>query len=385
MTSRLDPSIPDRGIAEWRLHPWWERALVVAAVTAIVLPGLGTLAGLGADAPTAEKGEPATWVRGFENRFAFRAALVRGQAALRYFWLGVSPQPEVIRGREGWLFYADNGGLDDYLRAMPLTDEDLRLWGSTLQRTQDALSARGIAYLFVVAPDKHAIYPEQMPASLQPAPGPSRADQLLTHLAATTSVHTLDLRPTLLAAAATERVYHRTDSHWNDVGAAVAAGAILERLQAERPAAAWVAPPPRLDTFTRQTRVTPGMDLAIMLRLEPWLTEARVELVPPAPRVARVIEPAPVDPDFGEPRLVTARQDGHGPRALIYRDSFGSGLVPWLAESFSRATFLWEYDVDPAAVDAERPDVVIHQWASRRLSTRLPFDAFAASRPAAQR
>lgn len=395
MAPRPDPLDIAAGTAAWRLHPWWERALVVVAMTAIVLPGLGTLAGFGVDAPTAEKADPAAvadgavtvgltshvaaWTRAFEAGFAFRGGLVRAQAAVRYFGLGVSPQPEVVRGRDGWLFYADNGGLDDHLRAMPFSDEDLRLWAATLQHTQDALAARGIGYLFVIAPDKHVIYPEYMPASLQPSPGPSRAEQLLAHLAATTSVHTLDLGPALRAAAASERIYHRTDSHWNDVGAGVAAREILGRLHADRPAAGWVMPPPRLDAFDRRTRVTRGMDLAIMLRLEAWLPETRIELVPPEARVARVIEPQPFDPEFGEPRVVTVRPDGRGPRALVYRDSFGSALVPWLAESFGRAVFLWEYDVDPAVVATERPDIIIHEWASRRLSTRMPYDFTAVS------
>jgi alginate O-acetyltransferase complex protein AlgJ len=395
MTTRPAPAKAGADVAEWRLHPWWERVLVGIAMTAIVLPGLGTLAGLGADAATSEKDDPSmaadgsagddlasrlrTWISGFEDRFAFRGGLVRGQAAIRYRWLGVSPQPEVIRGRDGWLFYADNGGLDDYLRTMPFSDDDLRLWASTLQHTQDALAARGIAYVFVVAPDKHVIYPEHMPTSLQPASGPSRADQLLAHLAATTSVQTVDLRPVLAAAKATDRIYHRTDSHWNDVGALVATHAILERLQAIAPDVEWLAPPPRLDGLTRRERVTPGMDLAVMLRLAPWLPETRIELVPREPRVARVVEPVPVDPEFGEPRVVTRRADGRGPRALVYRDSFGSALIPFLAEAFGQAVFLWEYDVDPAHVRAERPDVVIHEWASRRLHTRAPYDAVAAA------
>ena len=55
----------------------------------------------------------------------YRGVLVRLQAAFRFVVLGVSPLPEVIRGRDGWLFYADDGGLDDYLSATPLTQADL--------------------------------------------------------------------------------------------------------------------------------------------------------------------------------------------------------------------------------------------------------------------
>lgn len=394
---------PDRRIAAepWRLHPVWERALLGVIVATLLAPGFGTLAGVGGDGTAAERHDAArpvndgsawarwlAWPRAaaktFEERFAFRDALVEAQAVIRYFAFGVSPQPEVIRGRDGWLYYADDNGIDDILSERPFTEADLEAWAATLQHTQDWLAARGIAYVFTIAPDKPQIYSEFLPESLRPASSVTRADQLVSHLRAHTSVQVVDPRQSLRAAAATERVYHRTDSHWNDAGAVLASRQLLLELDRQTPTLeldqATLAP----GAFTRRERVTPAMDLARMLRLTRWLHETRIELVPVTPRVARVVEPVDGDPDFGEPRVVTERPDGRGPRALVYRDSFGSGLVPFLAESFSRAVFLWEYDVDPAVVEAERPDVVIHEWTSRRLHTRLPYDAFAVNAPRRQ-
>lgn len=393
MTADSNTRFDATPVAEWRLHPRWERAVIAVALAVIVLPGAGTLAGFGANAPTSERDATPpdsagrsdggvvagvmTWARGFEDRFAFRDALVRGQAAVRYLGLGVSPQAEVIRGRDGWLFYADNGGLDDYLSVAPFSREELEKWGRTLQHTQDWLAARGIAYVFTIAPDKPQIYPEHMPTSLRPASPISRADQLFAHLAAHTTVHALDLRPALRAAKTADRLYHRTDSHWNDAGALVATREIVARLRRLDPRLPWDLAPTASDAFDRREIVAPGMDLARMLRLEGVLSEDRIDLVPRAPRVAAVVEPVHGDPDFGEARVVTRRRHDRGPRALVYRDSFGSALIPFLAEAFSQAVFLWEYDVDPSAVETERPDVVIHEWASRRLHTRMPYDIVA--------
>jgi hypothetical protein len=382
--------------AEWRLQPFWERAFLAIAAATLLLPAFGSITGLGRDGDVAERPDAATtaeadadtaanvqplqrWARRFEDDFAFRGAFVRAQAVVRYAAFGVSPQPEVIRGRDGWWFYADNGGVDDYLSTAPLTDAELDHWGRALQHTQDWLASRGIAYVFTIAPDKHQVYPEEMPASLRPASTTSRADQLLAHLAAHTSVHALDLRPALMAAKAHERIYHRTDSHWNDRGALIAARAILARIRHLAPAAGWR--PDGIDAvaFDRLEQIAPGMDLARMLRLEGVLSEVRLDLVPRVARAAVVIEPVDADPDFGEPRVVTERPDGRGPRAVVYRDSFGSGLIPFLAEEFGRAVFLWEYDVNTDTIETERPDVVIHEWASRRLHTRGPFDPIAVS------
>lgn len=73
--------------------------------------------------------------------------------------------------------------------------------------------------------------------------------------------------------------------------------------------------------------------------------------------------------------MVTVVDDPSLPRAVFYRDSSGSALIPFLAEHFQRMVTLWEYDVVPATVREERPQVVIQEWVGRRLYTRAPYDS----------
>lgn len=384
MPERPHPTaVPRRG--EWRLLPWAERLLVAAVALVLLTPGLGTLAGVDdevlRDAPAAAVSPGgfsfslAGWARDFEVRFPFRARLVRWQAGLRYRWLGVSPLPTVLRGRQGWWFYADDGAIEDATLATPFTAVELEAWRVTLQHTADWLAARGIAYVFVLAPDKHTIYPEFLPAALRRDAGRrARADQLMTMLRARTTVPAVDLRQALLDAKAQARVYHLTDTHWNDLGAAEAYRRIMTAVRAQAPA---VPPPATADAFVVEARTTPGMDLAEMAGLASLTSETDLTLVPRTARRARVVEPARPRPGYIGPRLVTALDDPALPQALIYRDSFGSALVPFLAEHFSRTVVLWEYDVMPATVREEHPAVVIHEWAGRRLYNRPPYDAVA--------
>lgn len=389
---------PRAAAVEWRLHPLWERLVIVCFLAAVAVPGLATLAGVDAGATRGENRDlapapdvalswsagsafPAAFTTWFEDHFAFRRRLVQWQAAFRLLALRVSPSPTVMRGKDGWLFYADDGALDDHLNAVPLTDADLATWTTTLQHAQDWLQARGIAYLFVVAPDKHAVYPEFLPDGLHRTPGPSRADQLVAHLRAHSTVPVLDLRPSLLEATRDARIYHRTDSHWNDLGAFVASQQILSRLHALTGGRLPGLTPDQAGAFERSDGRVPGKDLARMLGLETWLSEDDPRLRPREART-RVVEPLGLNPgddssayDLG--RLATTAVGADLPRAVVYRDSFGSALVPFLSEHFSRALYLWEYDVDPRTIEAERPQVVIQEWASRRFATRLPYDAFA--------
>lgn len=377
-------------LREWRLQPLAERALVAVFSLALVLPGLGTLAGVDRRAPrderkagaatarettpTGAEAQTSSWLAGFEDRFAFRSVLVRGEAAFRYFVLGVSPLPTVVRGRDGWLFYADDDAMVDYVNATPFTARELESWRSTLQHTQDWCDRQGIGYLFVVVPDKHVVYPEYLPASIHPTPGPTRTDQLVEMLRTRSTVHVLDLRGPLLAAKAGARLYHRTDSHWNARGAFVGYTAMMRRLAAAAPRWAAALEPRPLDAFTVRDEVVGGRDLAEMMGLQRWITETRPVFTPAGGWRADVTEPDAPEPQYDQPRVASRVDDPRLPRALVYRDSFGGEVFPFLAEHFSRMLYLWEYDVNPSMVEAEHPDVIVQEWAGRRLHTRLPYD-----------
>ena len=376
-----------------RLHPLCALALVAAFVAALVTPGVVMLAGVDRDVPASENRElaprparPATWTalrafpaaaaHYFEDHFGLRARLVRWQAVLRLRLLGSSASPDVIVGKDSWLFYAGDGAAEDMASAVPFTRDELETWRMTLEHTRDWMEAHGIAFVFVLAPDKHAVYPEQLPPSIHRVGAETRTDALVHYLREHSTVPLLDLRGALMAAKGTERLYHRTDTHWNDRGAFVASQAIWQQLIPR-----FGDPTSGRGGFAALTVTVPGLDLAGMLGVAGAVTESDLQLVPRAPLRARIVEPARPDARLMDARLVTEQPDRTLPRAVVFRDSFGSALVPFLSEHFSRAVYLWQYNVDPGVVLAERPQIVIQEWVGRRLSTMPPYDPFA-NRPA---
>lgn len=383
-----------------RFQRWWERALVALFLLAIMVPGLATLAGVDREIIEGENRRlapfpafafdratlaafPDGFTRYFEDHFAFRARLVEWQAAFRLDRLHVSPASTVIRGKDGWLFYADDGSMEDYISAAPLGEAELQVWAKTLQDTQDWLEGQGITYLFTIAPDKYVLYPEMMPDGIHRLHQEWRTDALVRYLAEHSTVHVLDLRPALFAAKAEERIYHRTDTHWNDRGAYAGYAAIMSRLDAMRPG---LQPWPR-SRFDATAQITGGLDLAGMLGLAHVLTEENLSLTPRQPRCARIVEESVPGSKGSAARVATECGTPGLPRAVIYRDSFASALVPFMSEHFSRALYLWERDIDPTTITAERPNVVVHEWVGRRLSTAMPYNAVAAMnlRPDTQR
>ena len=369
-----------------RLHPSSNRILVVLFVAVLVIPALATLAGIDRPSSREENRDlapfpsvqltaaslrafPDAFTKYFEDNFSFRARLVQWQAAFRFRELRVSPSPTVIAGRDGFLFYADDGAVEDFADTEPFTTAELQLWRDILQRNQDWLSRRGIRYVFVIAPDKHVVYPELMPAALHRVHDGSRIDQLVDYLRAHSTVNVVDLRQPLLAVSQRERLYHRTDTHWNDLGAFYAYQQIIERTGIDS-----LKPASRSD-FDLRDEVIPGMDLAGMIGLKDVLREDELKLVPHQPRQAKILEPAHPDQLLMDAKVVTETPNASLPRLMVFRDSFSSALIPFLSEHFSRAVYLWQYNFDPVAIEQEQPDVVIQEWVGRRLGNKSPWDA----------
>jgi len=355
-------------------RPTRARAIVTVFAVAITLPLLAGLAGIGTGTAAAEvsaedraKQTGLKWLDYFDDHFPLRTALIHAHA-LTSMALHVSPSPTVIRGSDGWLYYADDSALDDYLSTTPLTAAELNDWRDAIVHTRDTLRSMGIAYVFTIAPDKHVIYPEHMPSTIHPIGQQYRLEQLTDYLRRTTDVAVVDLRTPLLEAKAHEQVYYRTDTHWNDAGAYIAYQHVLDAAAKQLPSLQPASP----EAFRSQKVEEPGGDIAEMLGIRDNVREQTTHLLPLAGWRAHIVEPPDMSAGFEVGEVVTTVDDPTLPRLLMIRDSFGSGMIRFLSEHFSRAVYLWRPDVDMDVVKAERPTLVIQEIVGRRLQNLTP-------------
>ena len=307
------------------------------------------------------------------DRFGFRATLVRWNAGLSAKALSVSVNPSVILGRDGWLFYADDHIIEDYRCLQPFTGPELRQWADLLERRQAWLRQRGCRYLFFIAPNEHTIYPEYLPASITRVGDRSRLDQLMAYLREHSSVTVVDVRPALLEAKARERVYQKTDTHWNERGAFAAYQALF------RPISLWfpgVRAVPR-SGFADTSATGPGGGLAAMLGSPDLYREEILGLRPLEPRRARMStwEFSRLAGFAERPASVReARVPDPGlPRAVFLHDSFGEAMEPFLAEHFSKTVFIpATMGFDGPVLEREKPDLVIQEITERHLWADYP-------------
>ena len=252
-----------------------------------------------------------------------------------------------------------------------MTPQALDNWRAAVLRARDWLHARGIAYVFTIAPDKHVIYPEEMPPTL------ARVRRRLAHRPAVHGAagHRARRRP---AAGAVRGQEQRAASTTRPIRTGTTAARWSRISRSSTPCARACRPrrrPGRGATSTPVDRTVEGLDLAGMMGLKRVLREIDLALVPSA-RAARASSSrlAPRPP----PKRAARHRDRRPslPRAVIFRDSFVSRLVPFLSEHFSRAVYLWQNDFDAATSltrniptsSSRRSSAAISTTSSRRRS-----------------
>lgn len=310
-------------------------------------------------------GEVREYVRG---RFGYGQRWSEAWAAWRVEGLGVSPTASVIVGREGWLFYGAEEMVSGHRRTAPMSEENLAAWAAALEARRAACAARGTRYVLLVVPEKHTVYPEQMPAVLPAGTGESRVDQFVAYVRANTGVRVVDVRAAMAearAASPSDMLYLKHDTHWSDLGAFVAYRELMRELMKDDAAMR----PREVGEFERRVVWAGGRDLASMMGLGGRLIEEVTELVPrfAVPELRRT-----------GPYNVVAERGGEGPELFMFHGSFSERLMPMLAGHFRRAGFRHLHGFDAGDLYRDEgtrwPEVVVTEMAERNLAGRPPED-----------
>ena len=305
-------------------------------------------------------------------RLGFRDTLIRWHGTVGVQWLGVSTTPRVELGRDGWFFMGEQT-MEGHRRIRPFSDFTVRSAAARLERQREWLANHGIHYLVVPVPSKQSIYPERVAEHhATRAHLPSRLDQLIAAVHEDTRVDLIDLRPALSSARAQgSEVYHRYDLHWNARGAYVGYREIFERL-----AKRWGRLTPRPPDAFEPGSVAREGDLARMLGLREVFVD-HAPLLRPRFESSAVIAGSGQSVRTYRPRFMvpfsTRTSHGQRLRAMIFRDSFGDELVPFAAEHFAHARFVWHDSLDILtrgrdSIEALRPNLVIHLFGEHVLS-----------------
>lgn len=310
----------------------------------------------------------------FSEHFGLRQNLVTLDGELRTELLGTSSNSDVIAGRNGWLYYSETA--DDFMNTNTLTDRAINNICHNLGLMNEYCIANNALFLFTVAPNKNSVYPEYMPYNYIETDAEGnyekflrvynqREDEWMKMM--TSSFYNpeqnvnscwfsfLDLREVLLNEKGSVNIplYHKTDTHWNNAGALTARNALMNRLGKTE-----------CDDFSSAQRsfsYNRSGDLA--------------EMIYPSQK------PHEMQIDYGidfkyqyighfkalDDLLINTVCEGADGKLLMYRDSFGEAILPFMAESFESAEFTRAVPYRSTGISDGTADTVILEIVERNL------------------
>lgn len=301
----------------------------------------------------------------FKNQFFGRSFFYQQNSNIKRSYLRISSKPEkVIVGKNGWLFLGNSDGnvLHESLGYRQFSDAQMAKLQIKLRYYNDWLHERGIKFYFSIAPNKHNLYPEHLPytASKQLR----QKEQLESYLSSRNLPDKIiDLSDQLIPKKQQHRLFMKTDTHWNDLGAFFGSRILLKEMNADFPQ----IPIWELSDFAQDSIHSFQQDLSDMLSLRIQESNIKLSLIDSCAekREKRLTNYRPPESQRGkyEKRYSCEEREL---KLLMFRDSFGSAMIPFLANAFEESLFIWGH-FDEELIEREKPDAVVIEVVERYL------------------
>lgn len=263
-----------------------------------------------------------------------------------------------LLGKDGWIFldHDSNRVIDQITGRHILDQKGIEAWRKLILERDAYVSSLGAQHLVFVAPNKELVYSEQLPdwveiADTRPlhqimtALGPRRASKIVYPLEA------------IRAGKSKGLTYPKTDTHWSGFGAYIGYQEFCRGLS---------------QNGIEPLQIEPSR---ISFEEVPYVGDLGIKFEPAvsAPTLSARIDNAAGKlsfdnriPNRGRIRVFT-NKDTTLPRCVMFGDSFGGNLLPFLKESFSTLVYIYGKSFDRELIEAYKPDVVLSEFVERFL------------------
>ncbi|MGN0612535.1 MAG: hypothetical protein ACI4JB_01405 [Porcipelethomonas sp.] len=259
----------------------------------------------------------------FSEHFAFRNDFVNLNSTLMSEIFRTSAEDDVIIGRDGWLYYSYTA--DDFTGVSPAENWEIEETAHIIQMMEKYAQSKGTRMIFACVPNKNSVYPEYMPYNYLKSSMPSDLDRLESQMTET-GVDFISLKRVLSEKKEEEPemlLYHKTDTHWNNYGAFTAYNAVAEKLSTDI--------------------ISAGEP---ELKENAWEGDLQQMLFPQSDSLDEQYE-YDLDTTYSYVGRFRALDDilintvcpEKDNSLLMFRDSFGEAILPFMAESFGTAQF----------------------------------------------
>ena len=287
------------------------------------------------------------------NGFFGRLECITGWDTLCAKVFKTSANDDVIIGPDGWLFYGS--AVNDITGANQMSDRDIWACARSLALMQEYAESQGAKFVFTVPCGKYTLYPVHVPDYVTVAEGSNR--ERLQPLMEDMGINYADLYAAF--SAQEEELYWQWDSHWNARGAALAADTILA---AAGETGGYFAGP-------FEVELNHSGDLYNMLYPRGEALEVDYIWSP-----GFTFTHTGNFNNYDDINITTENPGGEG-SLLMFRDSSGRNLYPYMAQQYASARFsrLNNYRLDQ--IGQQNADLVVVELAERTLDYLLKYPA----------
>lgn len=292
----------------------------------------------------------------FNDHIPFKQQATQLNSYVKYNYLNMSPAEYIIKGRDNWLFYNskaknDTDALGDYLGTTEYSMEELEQIKENLLDKRDYLKKKGIEFYIMICPNKEVIYYEYMPTYYNRKSEINKADKLVKYLEENTDLNIVYPKQELLMSKGKYNTYYKWDTHWNQIGAYIGFESLMNAIGDET-----------ISSF-KEIEFIPydraGGDLVNMLSILP----SGMDYDYVANNYKTEIESS-IFKEEGS-KVYYKSNSLNDKKLLLFRDSFGEALMPYLSKAFSESIVTSDRSFDPDFIESEKPDIVVFEVVER--------------------
>lgn len=308
----------------------------------------------------------------FKRNFPLKSDLFNVFSTIKTDVFDTNPlHQKAIDTKNGWKFLGNDFSnvLSESKAMIVFDEEELEKIKANLLHRKEWLSERNILFYLAVAPNKHTVYGDMIPIKKDDRPTKM---QQLDSLCKANNINYIDLGDQFPKENA-PRLFHKTDSHWNDIAGYYAFRSSMDLITQHFPNETFNVF--SLDDFTIETVNEPIGDLNEMLQLpknEEWI-HLFPKYEPQAVSLDKTLD-IPFgyykDPLFYETRFKSNTNDL---KLMVLNDSFFGYYGKYLAENFGNSLFIWNYIFDKDLIAAEQPDILYHEIVERDIDLLIDY------------
>lgn len=303
-----------------------------------------------------------TYDRYYKDNFVLKNWLFYNYYFIQNNLFGLDPLPQkVVTGTNGWLFLGNSYSdvITESKGIKAFNEHELKEAKRRLLAKKAWLAEKGIEFYVAVAPNKHSIYGDELP--IIKSDQPTKLEQLKA-IIQPEELNFIDLADSF-PKEPIERLYHKTNTHWNDYGAFYGYKALMAKLKENYP----FITTSNLEDFKMDTLLSSQEDLTSMLNIN--MIEERINLNRPDTIAKEIQSTIPV-PKNKKDYVFNYITSVNKLKVLVFRDSFFSNLMKFMKENFGETIYVWS-ELKNDIIEKEQPDIVILEVIERDVDNFL--------------